>query len=843
MQKTHQQNVHNVNQPAASGQNGIAVMPPAYEWEDPAQYSFDSNMPVLLRAAIDQSPVNEVPSIVHEVLRSPGQPLDDATRAYMEPRLGHDFSAVRVHTDAKAAESAQVVNALAYTVGRDVVFGAGRYAPQTSSGQRLTAHELTHVVQQSQATQSEPLRVGEINDPAEIEATDSSQRLGANQPIKTIHSGHSQSLQREVDEQQVGTDSLGVVGDTVVDTIARLVAGEGLTKTLLAAAVKGFIIELRVQAKKQNKAIAARLEELTTLRNGLKMFGGFLGGATAGLISPLTGLFDLAVLGEKMRALIFQLGMSLRTRGGELVELAIGIKDELVTFGKNAAAAVRDLIKDLSFKDILEAIAGMSGKNNILVRKANELGHDAAQKVVTSFVESPASKPEESWKDIFTKRGEGETYAQPLSLASSIIERSKEKVFHSFSAKVGYDIGYALGFVAINIIMFAFTGGIGNLITEIGTWLGKIAPALTRLAEAIKVIGPAIAAVEEAMAVVMQGILKPLQPLLKKLEPVLLRLRTFLRKLFGVVEKEAGQAASTAGKVVAGELNAPKPKLPPSPTKPASVESELRPITTSRDVDVGRGPKPKIEARPVQGADETKLPSKPATSTMQVPTKEATTGDTSLDKEIDDAFDRLAAGRGGGDGPTTFDPNRDPYAGPGVRVRANKAGEPAKVLDVGAGAKPTNLGLPPETNLVAIERSDLQAGAHIQHQFDATKAPPMELIGKMDAVMINNPRGYTPNIEELGRTLKPGGRIIVQGRGRVGPASPKNLRGFNPDFQKLLDDPPPAGYRKIIDLAEGALPPAAGRTSADVLGGPFFTTEGDQRIWPNARVIFERIVG
>src|SRR5713226_466146 len=58
-----------------------------------------------------------VPSIVHDVLRSPGQPLDRETRAFMEPRFGQDFSAVRVHTDANAVESAHAVNALAYTVG------------------------------------------------------------------------------------------------------------------------------------------------------------------------------------------------------------------------------------------------------------------------------------------------------------------------------------------------------------------------------------------------------------------------------------------------------------------------------------------------------------------------------------------------------------------------------------------------------------------------------------------------------------------------------------------------------------------------------------------------------
>ena len=105
----------------------------------------------LQRKAAQQGTPTTAPSIVHDVLRSPGQPLDAATRAYMEPRFGHDFSQVRVHTNHHAAESAQTVNALAYTVGRNVVFNAGQYAPGAATGKRLLAHELVHVVQQSNA--------------------------------------------------------------------------------------------------------------------------------------------------------------------------------------------------------------------------------------------------------------------------------------------------------------------------------------------------------------------------------------------------------------------------------------------------------------------------------------------------------------------------------------------------------------------------------------------------------------------------------------------------------------------------------------------------------------------
>ena len=95
-----------------------------------------------------------LPPIVGDALRSPGERLDPATRNFMEARFGHDFGRVRVHTDEKAAASAHAVNALAYTVGRDVVFGAGRYAPGISSGKQLLAHELTHVVQQDGSNQT-----------------------------------------------------------------------------------------------------------------------------------------------------------------------------------------------------------------------------------------------------------------------------------------------------------------------------------------------------------------------------------------------------------------------------------------------------------------------------------------------------------------------------------------------------------------------------------------------------------------------------------------------------------------------------------------------------------------
>jgi hypothetical protein len=95
----------------------------------------------------------EAPSTVHEALRSTSRPLDPDVRAFMEPRFGHDFSQVRLHSGTAAAESARTLNAHAYTVGDDIVFGSGKLAPATKDGSRLLAHELTHVVQQGQGVQ------------------------------------------------------------------------------------------------------------------------------------------------------------------------------------------------------------------------------------------------------------------------------------------------------------------------------------------------------------------------------------------------------------------------------------------------------------------------------------------------------------------------------------------------------------------------------------------------------------------------------------------------------------------------------------------------------------------
>jgi hypothetical protein len=134
------------------------------------------------------------PAVVHEVLRSPGQPLPRSIRGQMERRFRHDFSAVRVHADASADESARAVQARAYTVGNHVVFASGGYRPESVAGASLLSHELAHVVQQdvprADGGNSGDLRIGAPNHPAERQAASVSASTSAVPQQGAMRSSH-----------------------------------------------------------------------------------------------------------------------------------------------------------------------------------------------------------------------------------------------------------------------------------------------------------------------------------------------------------------------------------------------------------------------------------------------------------------------------------------------------------------------------------------------------------------------------------------------------------------------------------------------------------------------------
>ena len=146
------------------------------------------------------------PASIDQTLTSPSMPLEPALRQDMEQRFGYDFSRVRVYTATAAEQSAREVNALAYTVGHNIVFGAGQFAPGTNKGRRLLAHELTHVVQQQSLAGSLP---------------------PAHHPSAGKVSSTPLELQREV-----------VISSTGTVTDVKFTVGKEITPALAAAAVR-----------------------------------------------------------------------------------------------------------------------------------------------------------------------------------------------------------------------------------------------------------------------------------------------------------------------------------------------------------------------------------------------------------------------------------------------------------------------------------------------------------------------------------------------------------------------------------------------------------------------------
>lgn len=145
-------------------QTKLTINKPGDEYEQEADRIADQVLSISMRDAINRTPphiqrftghpagqTEMTPSSVDQALATPGSPLEPMLRHDMEQRFGYDFSQVRVHTDPVAQQSAQDVNAHAYTVGQDIVFGAGRFTPGTYRGQKLIAHELTHTLQQGMA--------------------------------------------------------------------------------------------------------------------------------------------------------------------------------------------------------------------------------------------------------------------------------------------------------------------------------------------------------------------------------------------------------------------------------------------------------------------------------------------------------------------------------------------------------------------------------------------------------------------------------------------------------------------------------------------------------------------
>ena len=271
------------------------------------------------KAAGDRRENISAPPLVSEVLRSAGQPLDDETRAFMEPRFGHDFSRVRVYTDEAAAKSAQAVNALAYTVGQRVVFDAGQYRPQTNEGRLLIAHELAHTLQQTTAAPlpSTAMAVAPGGDPAEREADRWADRV----------------MSETVDHQPVVPNAAGDVGPT-------------LFRKPKAPTVHMHGCDTTKQMPKINKAVAEANVSATNAVQGLQELESIWGKA------PTTTL-------QKSAARALARGFNIEFDKTDWVTLGIATAAEVATLDTRDHDALKKILAN--FKEIQQDLPNYTG--------------------------------------------------------------------------------------------------------------------------------------------------------------------------------------------------------------------------------------------------------------------------------------------------------------------------------------------------------------------------------------------------------------------------------------------------------------------------------------------------
>jgi hypothetical protein len=205
------------------------------------------------------------PPIVHEVLQSAGQPLEQETRAWAEPLFGRDFSHVRVHTNARAAESAQSVNTLAYTVGQDMVFGSSRYSPMTRTGRKLLVHELAHTIQQQNSAgppiQQTKLEVSRPGDAAEREAEAVAKQAVAGLPVRVEE--RASSIVHRLSKETWGNISLGLGAASAVAGGIALATGHGTLGAVgLGVGAAGIITGLALRSKHKPLPSSIRLAQI-----------------------------------------------------------------------------------------------------------------------------------------------------------------------------------------------------------------------------------------------------------------------------------------------------------------------------------------------------------------------------------------------------------------------------------------------------------------------------------------------------------------------------------------------------------------------------------------------------
>src|SRR6266545_431659 len=381
-------------------------------------------------------------------------------------------------------------------------------------------------------------------------------------------------------------DSLGGVGESVVDLVSHGMAGTGLQQRMLQAAMRGFVAELGRQLKPGEQAarFKSSLKELAVPGNLARFAGGYAGGAVAGFVSPVTDLLGLGALVEQLPAIAVNLGRRAWQQASVLADESRELAKNVAEFTAFAKSKVAELLRDpAQLYALLDSVGPRA------VTAAGEAGRSAARQIVGFFTskDEQEEKPDESLRQALTTTTEAEKSGF-FSFLTSKATRLRKLAFSTPWAKFGYDVGHAVGAVVSNLLLLVFSEGIGNAIAKVGSWLGEVAPLLARGAKGLVQLGRVVAASEQAVGLAISKGLKLAKPLEAIVAPLLRlfeRFQGFLRRLFGVAEREGATLAARGGAAAAEEAGSRM-------ARPPAAAAEVVPIKgpSSRQSPSSPGP-------------------------------------------------------------------------------------------------------------------------------------------------------------------------------------------------------------------------------------------------------------
>ena len=633
-----------------------------------------------------------------------GQPLELGVRGFMENRFGEDFSGVRVHTNEHAAKTAQQLNAVAYTIGRDIFFSAGQYQPQTQEGKRLLAHELTHVVQQASATQDASHMewgptdavISSAESAFESEAQQMAERQGRSRPIVGRIALPSIQLKkrRSDSDEQSGTmqvrwsDDSGEFYRRLVNAVARHfgIREAALFQPLHAPALRFHSLRASDFSLQRDQRVRVHVDlNFDTGRSQVS---------------------DVRVEPEPI------------------------VRTEAAPVPSYEKAAETQARRPVEAREVL-VVDEDSGRTYNLLTDSTDFAHNYVDNDITTadYWSSPFARQILEHRKFWVHYKDGRKLAfnlDDIPVRRRTVQRpGLIQVRPSFKAQKYFKRG---GFIYPELYSQESTPTLVSIATTI-TLNHQLRESRLELSEVTHTFAQLISISVHGLSFVHQVATSP---------PIKLPIRGRAPKTSGTIPPEGGESRSSSRV---------------HPEVEAEVEKAFK---TLRVEDPHSGAKAGSE------------------SSIR--------------------------------------------AGVGVRVPASKTGEPAEVLEVGAGRQKVALGLPPERQLVAVTRSDI-AAAKPDLILNAEQPIPKNLQGRFTAMIINNPYEYTPNIAELNKGLTSGGRIIVQGNWEA-----------NKWFRAVGKGEIPPGMRRTI---ERKLPPSA------ILGEGFRRTGGETPVLPNARITFE----